>query len=233
MNTKSFGSLLIRIIVFYLLIAGTFMDTIVTYAQDGPQRPTMSTNGAIGKPATYRLPVGRLPAVSAAAAQSTNDWTPDFSEEFETDLTNWTVFDLSDDGLDRQWGIDTQDAYSGNQSMWVAAGGADGFASGNTGYPDNLDTWFVSGAPLDLSSTLAGFVEFYMNFDIEAEYDFVFVGVSTDGEYFVGESWTGDSGGWNYYSVDLSSYIGEPQVYLAWYFSSDESNPTPPRRCLD
>lgn len=227
MNTKSFGSFLIRIIVLYLLIVGTFMDTIVTYAQDGPPRPTMSTNGAIGKPATYRLPVGRLPAVSAAAAQSTDDWTPDFSEEFETDLTNWTVFDLSDDGLDRQWGIDTQDAYSGNQSLWVAAGGADGFASGNTGYPDNLNTWFVSGAPLDLSSTLAGFVEFHMNFDIEAEYDFVFVGVSTDGEYFAGEYWTGDSGGWNYYSVDLSSYIGEPQVYLAWYFFSDESNPTP------
>jgi len=227
MSKMNFRSLLTRFLLLYLWMAGALMQATSVYAQDSPARPAMTTSGAIGKPATYRLPAGLLPSVSAAAPQSVDDWTPDFSEDFEGDLTNWTVFDSSEDGLERQWGIDTQDAHSGNQSVWVAAGGADGLAPSDAGYPDNLDTWFVSSAPLDLSQALVGFVEFYMKTDIEADYDFVFVGVSTDGETFTGEYWTGDSGGWDYYSVDLSSYLGEPQVYLAWYFFSDDSNSEP------
>ncbi len=220
-------ALYVRVLVVLGFIAGIGLQAGVGHAQEDtpPQRPTMSTSGAVGTPTTLQLPSGVLPQVASAAAQSIDDWTPDVEEGFEGDLSAWSVFDNSDDGADRTWGLDDFYANSGTQSVWVAAGGVDGLDPQDFYYPDNLDTWLVYNNVLDLTNAQAADVEFYMNMDVEPDYDYVFAGVSTDGVNFNGDYWTGDSGGWNWYSIDLSAYIGEPEVYIGFYFYSDESNP--------
>jgi hypothetical protein len=220
-------ALYIRLVVLLGFITGFGFQGSVGYAQEPtpPQRPTMSTSGAVGIPASFQLPPGTLPAVTSAAAQSADDWTADIAEDFEIGLSSWVVFDNNDDGVDRRWGIDDYYANSGTQSVWVAAGGADALDPEQYYYPNDLATWLVYNQPLDLTNAQAADVEFYMNMDIEPDYDFIFAGVSTDGVNFYGDYWTGNSGGWNWHSIDLSAYIGEPQVYIAWYFYSDESNP--------
>ena len=51
-----------------------------------------------------------------------------------------------------------------------------------------------------------------MRYETEPEWDYIFVGVSTDGQEFSGEWWSGDSEGWQYFDLDLSDYIGYPEV---------------------
>ncbi len=196
------------------------------YASDGP-RPHVTTSGPAGTPASFRLPPSARPKyVGIAAIQSTNDWTPDFVEDFEDgiDPSTWLTVDQSDDGAERFWGADDFRVNSGDQSAWVAAGGADGVDPELYYYPHNLDAWLITNRHFDLSDVQMADAEFTMYLDTEPQDDYVFVGASVDGEDFYGESWTGFSGGWQSFNLDLSDFIGYQQVQLAWYFHSDGDN---------
>jgi hypothetical protein len=187
-------------------------------------RPHFKTSGAIGQPASFRAPQ-KLETVHAAMVQSTNDWNPDLQDGFESGLGQaWLTMDQSADGFDRSWGLDDFYVNSGAYALWVSAGGSDALDPELNYYPPNLDAWLVTNGYFDLSRVQAADVEFQMYLDTEAEYDWIFVGASIDGENYSGEYWTGLSGGWQYYNLDLSEYAGYPQVSLAWYFHSDESN---------
>lgn len=218
---------LMRVFILYIvaaiLTAGTFLAQ-PAIAQEPSQRPHMRTSGAVGSPASFRISDGRVAAAGASAAQSVDDWTPDVAEDFESGLTHWELFDESNDGFERSWGLDDSNANSGSQAVWVAAGGGDGVDPAAFYYPNNLDSWLIYKNTIDLSSAQAADVEFMMWMETEAQYDWIFVGASTDGQNFRGEYWTGDSGGWQWYSMDLAEYIGQPQVTIAWYFHSDEEN---------
>jgi hypothetical protein len=190
----------------------------------GPQ-PHIETSGAVGEPRTLSLPrdmqVNGVPMVSQASG-----WNADAYEGFEGDFSNWNVFDINpDDNLEMMWGLDDYYVHSGNQAVWMAASGADGLDPQFFYYPDNISTWMVSNWYLDLSNAQIADVEFAMLHDIEPDYDYVFVGASTDGINFNGQYWTGISGGWQDYLVDLSEYAGYPEVYIGFYFYSDYSNP--------
>ena len=222
-NLKRLMRIINWIALVAILAAGTFLAQ-PTAAQETEPRPHLRTSGAVGTPSSFQLPGGRTAAVTAAAAQSADDWTPDVTDGFESGLDNWQLFDESNDGLERAWGLDDSNVGSGSQAVWVAAGGGDGVDPVAFYYPNNLDSWLVYGSTIDLSSAQAADVEFSMWMETEAQYDWIFVGASTDGQNFRGDYWTGDSGGWQWYSMDLAEYIGQPQVYIAWYFHSDESN---------
>lgn len=213
-----------RIFTLFCLVAILTGGSFESWAQKPAPRPHMKTSGAIGVPASFQLPAGNVAAISARAAQSVDDWTPDVSDDFESGLTNWQMFDQSIDGLQRFWGVDDSRANSGSQSVWVAAGGTDGMDPEAFYYPNDLDSWLVYKNTIDLSNVQAADVEFTMWMDTEPQYDWIFVGVSTDALNFSGEYWTGLSGGWQEYSMDLAEYVGQPQIYIAWYFHSDESN---------
>lgn len=189
-----------------------------------PPRPHIKSSGAIGKPGSATL--ATPPAtVRAAAVQSTVDWEADLSDDFEAGLTaTWQVLDESDDGAEQQWGIDQSYANSGVNALWVAAGGSDAVDSQQFFYPSLLDTWLITAGFIDLSQAQMADVEFAMRYDTEAEVDYLFVGASIDGETFYGDYYSGDSGGWNTYNLDLAEYVGYPQVYIGWYFHSDESD---------
>lgn len=62
---------------------------------------------------------------------------------------------------------------------------------------------------------------FYINYNIESNYDYGFVEVSTDGINFVSlDTYTGNSGGWIPKQYSLDSYIGE-NVYIRFRYDTD------------
>jgi hypothetical protein len=189
---------------------------------------TISTSGAIGTPARFQLPADLSAALDNTALNAPQDWETDFADSFDGAFPGsaWEVLDGSDDGLDRTWGLDDYEFASAPASVWIAAGGADALDPELDYYPDDLDAWMIAG-PFDLSAIQAADVEFGMLYDTEPEYDYIFVGASADGQNFDGEYWTGDSGGWEDFDVDLGASVGLDQIWLAWYFHSDESNPDP------
>ena len=189
-----------------------------------PPRPHLKSSGAVGKPGNVSL-AKPLAGVRAAAVQSTADWQPDLTEDWEAGLSaQWQVSDDNDDGIERHWGVDQTYANSGTNALWVAAGGADSVDSTQFFYPTDLDTWVISNGFFDLSQVQMADVEFSMRYDTEVEADYVFVGASIDGENFYGEYYSGDSGGWDTFNLNLDEYVGYPEVYIGWYFHSDEND---------
>ena len=185
---------------------------------------TIQSSGGTGKPAIFSLPERFDPVDDKYTQLSPTDWRVDFQDGFEGDLSEWDISDNSTDGSQRNWGIDDYYVYNGSSALWVASGGADAVDPETTYYPHNMDTWLVTGVPLDLSNANLADFEFFMQYDTEPEWDYIFVGVSSDGQEFSGEWWSGSSDGWQYYNLDLSQYIGEPEVYIGWYFHSDSYN---------
>ncbi|MEM7130630.1 MAG: clostripain-related cysteine peptidase [Chloroflexota bacterium] len=195
---------------------------------DHAPRPRITTTGAIGTPTVIRRNSGVRAASLEIMPQSVTDWSEDFSDSFEDDIgpfpDAWTVLDDNSDLLDRTWGIDDSEANSGTQSVWVAAGGSDGLDPASNPMPPNLDTWLTISRTIDLSEVQMADITFAMLMDTEPISDTIFVGASFDDVDYYGEYWSGDSGGWQEYTVDLSEYLGYDQIYISWFFQSNANN---------
>lgn len=198
-----------------------------------PPRPHIHTSGAVGQSAVVtrspRAVAARTETV-AVMPQSIDDWSADFYESFEGEASgtipqgDWSVLDDNTDSLDRVWGIDDSKAYSGTNSVWIAASGADGLDPASNPAPNNLDTWLTIDLIFDLSTVQMADVEFYMFMETEPISDTIFVGASLDDQTYYGEYWSGTSGGWQYYNLDLSEFIGYDEVYISWFYQSDGGN---------
>ncbi len=166
------------------------------------------------------------PAPDIAGLLSPLDWIPLAYEGFEGSFPAglWSVYDFSDDDLDRTWDDDDYLPQWDAWSAWPAAGGTDGLDPEFYYYPNDLNSWMVYG-PLDLSNMADVFVSFGLWYQTEPEYDQVFFGTSIDGNTFYGDFWSGDSGGWTDRAYWLTSYAGYSEVWLVWAFQSDMSNP--------
>lgn len=182
--------------------------------------PRIETSGAIGTPATFSMPP-HPQEVSAPLAPSISDWSADLQEGFEHDLAAWQVIDVSNSGA--MWGIADEQAHRGSHAVWVAADGSAVSDPASASYPPAMDTWLVSKNYLDLRGVQMADMQFSMRSDIAPDADHIFVGASVDGIHFAGAYWRGDSGGWQSYNLDLSSFVGAPQVYVGWYFHSDST----------
>ena len=193
-----------------------------------PPRPQITTTGAVGTPAVIRRQGGVRAASIDVMPQSINDWAEDFADSFEDDLgpfpNAWVVIDDNEDLLDRTWGIDDSKANTGDQSVWVAAGGADGLDPEVDAMPPNVNTWLTISRTIDLSEVQMADVEFAMFMDTEPISDTIFVGASIDDIDYYGEYWSGDSGGWQNYTLDLSEFLGYDEVYISWAFQSNGEN---------
>lgn len=199
-------------------------------------QPYITTSGAVGRPAVVTRPGGVRAASLTWLPQSSNDWTVDFADSFEQAAngtippngafpsSQWLSVDYSDDGAERTWGIDSFRAYSGTHALWVAAAGVDGVDPAIFWVPHNLETWLTISRTFDLRGIQSADVEFYMFMDTEPISDTIFVGASVDDQTYYGQFWSGNSGGWQYYNLDLAEFLGAPQVYIAWAYSSDGGN---------
>ena len=148
--------------------------------------------------------------------------------------TGWSVSDIStDDGGEYLWGKWDCHPHSGTYGAWPAAAGADGSSLNcMDSYPHGLNTWAIYG-PFDLSGATTATLTFYMYGITEGEtgcpFDYLFVGDSIDGAAFSGSTycgdWTGGPDGNGYYmqTRDLSSRVGQSNVWVGFAMFSDDS----------
>lgn len=188
------------------------------------------------RPASFWAPVRlAVPDASASQAASPEDkdtaaplvspegWQTIKSEGFEGTFpsSGWSVWDESADGYERYWGKEDYKPRSGSWSAWPASGGAQRVDASTGRYPHNMDTWMVYG-PFDLSNATDAQTAFYLWRQIELEWDYIFFGVSPDGNYWDGYTWDGE-GGWTEIVVSLAGFTGDNSVWVGWYFHSDGS----------
>ena len=138
-------------------------------------------------------------------------------------LSDWTIYDSSDDGFYRSWGA--VNIGGGDYAIAPGAFGPDALdpftPSPNGGYSNNLYSWLDYG-PMDLRGFTDLYVDFRLWYDTEPDFDQVYFCASVDGqEYNCGDPWSGDSHGWQNPAYWLTSYAGYSTVYLAWIFRSD------------
>ncbi|RMI25485.1 MAG: hypothetical protein D6681_01485, partial [Calditrichaeota bacterium] len=146
---------------------------------------------------------------------------------------------LFDDAENGPLGWDTGQGW--NATTQTAHSGALSFTDSPQGnYSRNANNALTLLSPLDLSNARAAFLEFWTRWNIETTYDFAQVEISTDGmnwtalagRYTVPGSgngvqppgepgYEGFQGIWVKEFMDLSSYIGAPQVYLRFTLRSD------------
>jgi hypothetical protein len=151
------------------------------------------------------------------------------SEGFEGAFPgSWTVFDNNGTtGGDVYWDDTNFRAYAGSWSGGCADGGANAPSPGGS-YPANMDSWMMRG-PFNLSDANAAALTFRYWNRSESGFDYFKFLVSTNGVNFYGYQTSGDSGGWQSGSLDLAnvpalgSVIGQPQVWIAFVFSSDST----------
>ncbi|MCF7793208.1 MAG: M20/M25/M40 family metallo-hydrolase [Candidatus Cloacimonetes bacterium] len=127
-----------------------------------------------------------------------------FNDDFESGAPYWT--------FEGSWGLADNQAFSGTYSLTESPVG---------NYLSNLDI----SAEL-ISVDLTGFsdaeVSFWAKYNIEPNYDYMYLEVSTDGQ-----TWdelaelTGNQNDWMEYSYSLAQYLNEPNVQIRFRFYSD------------
>ncbi|MGB0383743.1 MAG: cohesin domain-containing protein [Ardenticatenaceae bacterium] len=194
--------------------------------------PELKSGGEGARAAIHRLPA----PLSADNEDNESQQTPNRSvpaaagwqtikyEGFEGAFPNgdWIVGDLSDDGNERYWDDDDDKPSSGSRSAWSANGGADGLDPEVDDYPNHMESWMIYG-PFDLSDALDAETVFDLWYEIEADSDYLFFGVSADGQNFRGLQWNGSSEGFQPVSIRYPDWLGESTVWVGWKFYSDGS----------
>jgi len=158
-------------------------------------------------------------------------WINIMTEGFEWDFpgTKWTV------SGDPTWDETSYRARSGSQSGYCAAGRSKGVDPPGP-YLDDMNAWMVYG-PFDLSDATYAEVLFHHWTKTESGYDYFCVAASPNGTDWYGICYTGDwasslacPDGWCCGNFDLTHVYGlgdlrgDPDVWIAFIFYSDESN---------
>lgn len=168
---------------------------------------------------------GNLPLhPQAPTAPVIRNWTEELTETFEFAFPPSTaacqVHDLSEDGLERFWDDDDARFRNGSWAAWPANGGADGLDPTNQSYPANMKT-FITCGPYDLSQMDAAYTLFWLWQDIPDPDDYVFFGVSADGQAYAGRAVSGVDPNWQPWKLIFSDYTGDDSVWVGWGFTSD------------
>ena len=143
-----------------------------------------------------------------------------FSDGFEGSFPGAWAVGLTSGAAATNWGRSTYLAAAGDASAWCAAGGtAPQPAGGN--YVANMGAWLVYG-PFSLSGAADAWLEADMWSSVEEGYDFIWIASSTDGTNYTGVQLTGSTYGWAHPVFSLRDELGQSQVWIAFYFSSDD-----------
>jgi hypothetical protein len=129
--------------------------------------------------------------------------------------SGWTT--ISSGGF--TWGRRNCFSLHGNFAAWAVGGGPNGSALAcNSNYPNNTNVWLIYG-PFDLSDAAAAQLSFRYYLNSEPGWDFLFWGTSINNSTYIGSETSGNSSGW--VTFDLSSRLGQPQVWIGFQFFSD------------
>ena len=213
--------------------AGSPGLTIVSYNLSATSsvtvtRRTLKFPGSVSSSQTPFAP--SRPKSPSVPGDFVDNWELLVNDNFEGTFpitSTCTVWDFSADGFDREWGKDTVRATSPTYSIWPARDGANGMDPAMNNYPTNLDSWLKCG-PYSFSNAQRLMVRYTRWLDIPDldEGDFQFIGASTDGNYFNGVLWYGVQQSWVDQTAWLQGYEGQPQVWIALVFRSDNDGAT-------
>lgn len=160
-------------------------------------------------------------------------WQTVVSTDFEGDFPGpWAVSDGNGSAFgEYYWGKRNCRAYAGNGSGWAVGAGAQGAAlSCGSDYPDHASSRMVYG-PFSLVGATAAELRFKAWLNTEPGYDALCYFASINNDHFYGECWWGYSDGWVEFAFDLSdvyqlgNLLGQPQVWVALGFYSDDAVP--------
>ena len=188
--------------VFVLLLS-----LVVSFAYAQQDKPSIPKGQLIPTPQIVRS--ARVVQLHEATASSV------FEENFETGATSWSI--------SRSWaiGAPTSGPNSGHASTNCAATNLTG------NYPNDASDWLISpliSLPILTHPSAQMKLYFWEWFQMESEYDYGRVKISTNG----GVSWTelssrSGSSDWRQTTVDISSYADQT-VKLGFHFTSDGSS---------
>ena len=152
-------------------------------------------------------------------------WETIIAEDFEGDFPGvWDVY-AGSGFTDAYWDDQDYRVYGGSWSGYCADEGTESVGLGGY-YPNDMDAWMIYG-PFDLSDATDALLTFMNWNDTESGYDYFKYMVSIDGTDFYGTQVSGYSGGWVSRSLDfknisdLGDITGEPEVWIAFQFTSD------------
>jgi hypothetical protein len=158
------------------------------------------------------------------------------SDDFEGTMAKWTVTG-GGTAPNTRWGLSTYRKSTGTKSAWCAGGGPSPSPAGGN-YVNGQDTWMRYG-PFSLAGATRAWFEFDMRLYSEPGYDKLGIYVSTNGTNFYGYAFDNSTVGYTssgfvrelidmrelerVFSAQGLVLHGQPQVYVAFRFSSDTS----------
>jgi hypothetical protein len=154
-------------------------------------------------------------------------WQTIFTTTFEGDFpADWAIMDLDPAGGTYAWGeyTGTNTTPGGTHSGWgVGAALAASPSLSDTGiYTDSVDAWMIAG-PFDFTGAVDARLSFNAAFSTELGVDTFGWAASLDGQLFVGNHVSGGQEAWVAFEHDLRSFAGEPAVWIAFRFTSDDN----------
>jgi hypothetical protein len=135
----------------------------------------------------------------------------DVFEDFEGDLSNWTVTG--------EWGIEEEPSISGTHSLtesWSAT-------SSNNLYGNNTLSSATWATIMDWTTVMSASISFWVKYDIEPGFDYMYFEVSKDGgaNWIRLKTWDGLGVDWNKVQIPLDAAAGNSQVTFRFLFDSD------------
>jgi C1A family cysteine protease len=187
-------------------------------------RTGMSTGPAI---MVLETPLKGSPVESESTGEAQSGWQNIMTDGFESTFPgNWGV-GVSSGHTNAYWGKDNYRPHSGSYGAFCAKSGTAG-VNPPADYRNNMDAWMIYG-PFSLADATDAELNFYCWLKAESNFDYLHWYASIDGSIFYGWWYTGDSGGWVIKSFDLTdvntlgNLCGQPQVWIAFVFDSDEA----------
>jgi hypothetical protein len=217
--------------------ASTAVTTTLQTLADASEQPvaeTLTSNDGVlvddgSEPAQATLPLESVfvPEVEGEKVISDSEplaATTIFNETFEGAFpgTSWTLYGTP------TWDDTSYDKHGGSWSGWCA----DSSLNPADGYTDNMNAWMVYG-PFSLADATSASMSFWYKNLSESGYDYFGWYASVDGVNYSGYHISGNQNSWRSQVFDLTNVYtlgdlrGQPQVWIAFNFTSDGSNSGP------
>jgi hypothetical protein len=114
--------------------------------------------------------------------------------------------------LDEKWGLTTTHSYSPGHSLTESPAGQ---------YENNRQD-YATLSPLNLMGYTDVTLSFYTRYDIENNWDFMYLEISTNGvNWTTLDTFTGTQTSWTQKTYSLNNFINQPYVVIRFHFFSD------------
>jgi uncharacterized repeat protein (TIGR01451 family) len=206
----------LRLVIVLLLCSLTIALVSIALAQTpaAPLNSIVEQSGS-SEPFVTRELKGRVPSTQPVSIQSVaaNGTVTITTEGFEGTFPGpgW-------DPIIDHWGASTCKSHTGAKSAWVEGSG--GLTCGST-YHANEQSWIIYG-PFNLSDAIAAQLKFSYWINSEPGFDTLFFGSAITTTYF-GFVISGTSSGWVDRTFDLSSRLGQANVWVAFVWDTDST----------